>query len=227
MKRIIIASILTILTVVGLTNHSLQSKFGKPTAIIQQQPARAQAVFLTPATDAGPILVNADHPLPIDHAPAELVNLYDQKQRAFDLASSDILLEKQVFEAMDRMFVRARKDGVSGFIITSGYRTRERQREIYAESPAGIAALPGTSEHETGLAFDVTAMRGDGGFETTKQFDWLEKNCWSYGFILRYPADKEHITGISYEPWHYRYVGVDAALQMRNLNLTLEEYLEV
>ena len=182
-------------------------------------------------TEASPpgniLLVNANHPLPEESSP-DLVNLYDQKGRAFQLSASDISVDRQVFEAMNRMFTEAKRNGIKGFIVTSGYRTREEQQKIYDESPAGIAALPGTSEHETGLAFDVTCRRDDGGeFEKTAQFRWLSEHCWDFGFILRYPKGKIDITGIEYEPWHYRYVGVGAAQEMRDSGQTLEEYLGV
>ena len=123
------------------------------------------------------------------------------------------------------MFSAAEADNVNGFIITSGYRDYDRQAEIYAETEAGKAQQPGASEHQTGLAFDVTA-ENNGGFETTEQYAWIRVNAHKYGFIQRYPSNKSHITGISYEPWHYRYVGVQAATEIYENNLTLEEYLD-
>ena len=92
------------------------------------------------------------------------------------------------------------------------------------------SAYPGTSEHQTGLCLDfITAQMTalDTSFEETSAFEWLSKNAYRYGFILRYPKDKTEITGYSYEPWHYRYVGVDAAAAIWKNNLTLEEYLEM
>ena len=111
-------------------------------------------------------------------------------------------------------------------LLTSGYRSREAQQAIWDERQDDTVNRPGESEHESGLAFDVTAMNSQGGFETTEQFAWLEENCWDYGFIPRYPEDKEDVTGITYEPWHYRYVGVEAAQAMRASGETLEEYLD-
>ena len=90
--------------------------------------------------------------------------------------------------------------------------------------PPGKAQQPGASEHQTGLAFDVTVETGDG-FESTPQYAWLTQHAHEYGFIQRYPANKSAITGISYEPWHYRYVGVDAATRMWQSGQTLEEFL--
>ena len=144
------------------------------------------------------LLVNADHPLPDTYAPKELVNLYAQK-RHFLLANSSIELEKEAFEAANRMFKLAEDEDMNGFILTSGYRTREKQAELYAENTDGTAQRPGCSEHETGLAFDVTTRYDSGTFEDTAQFKWLIEHCWDFGFILRYPKEKTSITGIAYE----------------------------
>ena len=174
---------------------------------------------------AGPpvLLVNADHPLPEDYTPGELVNLYGQK-RHFLLAGSEIELAREAFEAADRMFLKAEEEDMNGFILTSGYRSRARQAELYAQQQDGTAQAPGCSEHETGLAFDVTARYDTGTFEDTPQFAWLQEHCWDFGFILRYPKGKEGVTGIAYEPWHYRYVGEEAARIIRQRGWTLEEY---
>ena len=171
----------------------------------------------------GILLVNEDNPLSADYVPEALVNLYEQKH-SFRLARSDIYVTRETYEAMEEMFAAAEADGVNGFIVTSGYRDYERQAEIYAESEPGYAQPPGASEHQTGLCFDVTTETSDG-FESTEQYAWLREHAHKYGFIQRYPANKAHITGISYEPWHYRYVGVTAATQIRNQDITLEEYV--
>ena len=169
------------------------------------------------------LLVNADHPLSPDYVPDELVNLYEMRH-SFRLSRSDIYLTYGTYLAAQEMFAAAESENVNGFYITSGYRSYERQKEVYAESRDGYAQKPGCSEHQTGLCFDVTA-ENVGGFENTPQYAWLRQNAWKYGFIQRYPANKAHITGISYEPWHYRYVGTEAAAYMHKNNLTLEEYL--
>lgn len=171
------------------------------------------------------LLVNAENPLPKNFRPENLVNLYAQQHRHFQLAKINIEVCKTVFEAMDVMFEAAMQDGVDGFIITSGYRSHEQQVEVFANSPDGIAAQPGTSEHEAGLAFDVTAY-GNENFELTPQFEWLSEHCSEYGFILRYPKGKEDITGVPFEPWHYRYVGTPYAKAIMDAGITLEEYLE-
>ena len=169
------------------------------------------------------LLVNDKHRLEADYVPEGLVNLY-QNRHSFRLASSDIYLTRETYEAAEQMFHAAEEQNVNGFIITSGYRSYERQAEVYAQSEPGKAQQPGASEHQTGLAFDVTTETS-GGFESTEQYAWLSQHAHEYGFIQRYPANKSSITGISYEPWHYRYVGVDAATRMRRTGQTLEEFL--
>ena len=172
------------------------------------------------------LLINDWNPLPDDFVIGKLVTLFEYKDRNFDLARSDIQLDKNVYDAADTMFAAMNQDGIDGVIISSGYRGREKQEELYNASSDGTVARPGHSEHETGLAFDVSVIGSFEGFDKTPQFEWLIKNCWDYGFILRYPKDKEDITGIVYEPWHYRYVGLPHSQAIRNQNITLEEYLE-
>lgn len=134
-----------------------------------------------------------------------------------------------------------------GPIITSSYRSITRQQEIFDERMAGYmaqgmseedayaltatsVAIPGTSEHQLGLAMDMTDAQynklDEGQMETPTQL-WLIENSWRYGFILRYPEGKSEITGIIYEPWHYRYVGKELAAELYELGLTMEEYLDM
>jgi len=169
------------------------------------------------------LLVNDDHRLSADYVPEALVNLYEQRH-SFRLASSNIYLTRETYEAMERMFAAAEADNVNGFIVTSGYRDYDRQAEIFAESEPGKAQEPGASEHQTGMAFDVTTETNSG-FESTQQYAWLCAHAHEYGFIQRYPANKSHITGISYEPWHYRYVGAEAAARIWRQGITLEEFV--
>ena len=169
------------------------------------------------------LLVNESHRLPADYVPEGLVNLYTQRH-SFRMASSEIYLTRQTYEAMEKMFHAAEEADMNGYIVTSGYRSYQRQQEVYAQSEPGKAQQPGASEHQTGLAFDVTVETNDG-FESTPQYAWLAQHAHEYGFIQRYPANKADVTGISYEPWHYRYVGVDAATRMHASGQTLEEFL--
>ena len=196
-----------------LSNHGIK---------ISDMPVQI-AIAQTASEDV--LLVNAVSPLPDGFSADDLVKLYGEK-RYFGLATSDIRLTREAFEAANDMFRKANQEGVKGFTITSGYRSEERQRELYENDKNGTAAKPGTSEHQTGLAFDVTTRHDGGGFEDTEQFRWLSENCWAFGFILRYPEGKEDITGFPYEPWHYRYVGVEIAREIHENGWTLEEYCE-
>ncbi|MBO4407632.1 MAG: M15 family metallopeptidase [Clostridia bacterium] len=180
------------------------------------------------------ILVNRQHPVPEDYDP-DIVTVPGRNVRG----------EKKAAEALRDMLSAGEKEGLR-FVVCSGYRTREDQRRLYlnqiqrrldggmtqseavAEAEA-VSALPGTSEHETGLAFDVVALSYqnlDEGYALTSEAAWLRAHAMEYGFILRYPPDKSGITGIAYEPWHYRYVGEKAAAEIAESGLALEEYVE-
>lgn len=138
-------------------------------------------------------------------------------------------------KALENMFNDAMKEGIN-LIAISGYRSYEYQQEVYDRSVAiegqeytnNYVAVPGTSEHQTGLVMDLLSdeyLSLDEGFENTRAFQWLKENMSNYGFILRYPKGKEDITGYDYEPWHLRYVGVDVAEEIMSKGITLEEYL--
>lgn len=190
---------------------------------------KQQLVLLTPQSTAptgrgAPLaLINREHPCP-SAPPDGLINLYAQKERGFALASSQIELTGETFQAAKAMFAAAARDGVEGFILSSGYRDRQAQQAEYEAQPT-LAALPGASEHESGTAFDVTAY-GHRDFTRTPQYAWLYDNCWDYGFILRYPSDKTQVTGTPAESWHYRYVGLPHSRIMGELGLCLEEYMD-
>jgi D-alanyl-D-alanine carboxypeptidase len=193
----------------------------KSTQPATANPPDSKKATTTPNT----LLVNSTHPLPNDYHPDDLVNLYTQEDRHFSLMSADIQVSKPVFTAMNKMFSAATQDGVKGFVITSGYRTRKEQKQLYRTTANGTAAKPGESEHETGLAFDVGAKEYTD-FDQSPQFEWISKHCADYGFILRYPKDREDVTGYPFEPWHYRYVGKKAAKAITGKGITLEQYHE-
>ena len=176
-----------------------------------------------------PLLVNPDHLIPDDYSPTVVS------------VGGNYKLESKAAAAWQDMQAAASRDGVSLWII-SAYRTLERQTELYQEKveeyknlgynegdakiEAGKwVAVPGTSEHCLGYAADLCSLEEN--FENSDQFAWLQKHCAEYGFILRYPKDKVDITKISYEPWHYRYVGSNHAQIIMSQGLCLEEYLEL
>ncbi len=179
------------------------------------------------------ILVNRDFILPDGYMP-ELEN-------AVEGDYSDQKLDYRVAPYYNAMYQAALDDGVE-LVPISGYRSVERQTrnfenkiqkyidEGYSEieatqMAAKIILPPGTSEHNAGLAMDICSLYES--FEDTEEFEWLSENAADYGFILRYPEDKQDITKIIYEPWHWRYVGVEAAREMKASGECLEEYLGV
>ena len=135
-------------------------------------------------------------------------------------------------EAFNKMKQSAQAQGIS-LKIVSGYRSYQTQQaiyqrnvQIYGEEVANtFSAKPGQSEHQTGLAFDVNSTRWN--FKDTVEAKWLADNCDEYGFIIRYPENKQEKTGYVYEPWHVRYVGKDLAKQIKESGLCLEEYLGI
>ena len=161
----------------------------------------------------------------------------NMKCKEMELRNGSII-DRRIYEDLQNMFDDARYAGFDPE-VTSGYRSRKKQQQLfddkkkefknqgYSNRKAEEAALqwvaePGYSEHETGFAVDINEIGGN----SQSLYKWLEQNCSKYGFILRYPAEKTDITGIEYEPWHFRYVGHDAAEYITANGLTLEEYLE-
>lgn len=179
------------------------------------------------------ILVNSSHKL--DEAYVESIPLTQLKNGQS--------IDSRCYPELQQMMDECRAQGYSP-IICSSYRTHEKQQELFnqqiqiymndgmdrqkaEEKTAKSVAIPGTSEHELGLAVDITDIAEQkivSGMEEQPVQQWLMKNCWKYGFILRYPEDKADITGIVYEPWHYRYVGKEAAKYIYSNQITLEEY---
>ncbi len=154
----------------------------------------------------------------------------------------------EVAQQLRKMFAAAKEDGYS-LVIVSGYRTKERSEVLYnnkvaqlkaegysekdaLEEAARWIAPPGTSEHHTGLAADIVQAGYftkhsslNWVFDEYPEFEWLYEHCAEYGFILRYPKDKQDVTKITYEPWHYRYVGVEHAKKIMESGVCLEEYV--
>lgn len=176
---------------------------------------------LTAVEDAV-VLVNADHPLPDRFRAPDLVPLVDKVA----VADSGVMVAAEVERPLRKLFAAARKAGLKNLYVASGYRTADEQRELWDQADdRSYVQPPGHSEHETGLAVDLADLKvGEDKFGESKAGRWLAKNAWRYGFILRYPAGKEDITGISYEAWHYRYVGKAVAKACHQRNLALEEY---
>lgn len=173
------------------------------------------------------MLVNSRYRIPDDYS-VELIRLSNGEQ-----------VDSRIYPDLQEMFDDARGDGYNLF-VRAGYRSGEDQEDLmedkietyrqegYSQREAEReaekwVAKPGTSEHELGLAVDINA---EGQTDGNRLYQWLAEHSWKYGFILRYPAEKEEITGIDYEPWHFRYVGKQAAKEMYEKDLCLEEYVQ-
>lgn len=183
------------------------------------------------------VIVNKNIYLPRDYKPKDLV--YPNVPFLFEERIEKRQMRQEAATALERMFAGAKKDGI-GLSGVSAYRPYYAQQVLFEkyvrrdgyEKAKTYSALPGTSEHQTGLAIDVS---GDDGacavsscFGYKKEAQWLAKHSVEYGFIVRYPKGKEHITGYKYEPWHMRYVGPSAmAKDMKSRGITLEEYFGV
>lgn len=184
-------------------------------------------------------LVNVDHPLDSTYLPQDLVSV--ENTRKDGRATQQLRL--YAAKALEALFIEMESAGYTDVTVTSGYRSYsyqnvlfDQQLQIYSylgedgayEKAATIVNPPGSSEHQSGLCLDMhnISTGADVSFGETEQFEWLRDNCWKFGFILRYPEDKTDITGISYEPWHYRYVGRYHAQKIYEMGMCLEEYCE-
>jgi len=181
-------------------------------------------------------IVNKKRPLPSNYVPSDLVVPGVKLRLA---ASEEQMHIRKVAEPdLVAMFNAATKDGVQ-LVFGSGYRSYALQKQFYDSYVAkdGVAAAdrysarPGTSEHQTGLAFDVTSASGkchlEICFENTPEGQWVKSHAHEYGFIIRYQNGTESITGYQYEPWHLRYVGRDLATEINKTNLTLEQFFNL
>ena len=175
------------------------------------------------------LVVNTEKAIPADYVP-----------KLAEVASSGIYLDYRVAPYYNEMYTAAKKDGIT-LTPFSGYRSYARQQRNYnnlvdkymsqynlsradaAKKAATVILPPGTSEHNLGLAMDVCNTNSS--FSSQKEYKWLMQHAHEYGFILRYTADKQSITGIIPEPWHWRYVGVEHAKKIKDSGLCLEEYL--
>jgi zinc D-Ala-D-Ala carboxypeptidase len=178
------------------------------------------------------VLVSKSHPIPEDYAPSDIV-IPDVLTR-LDKSNNERSVRSDISQAVVELFEAAKNDGFE-LLIGSGYRPASLQ-SIYFYSLANsigevaankVIARPGQSEHQTGLAIDISTASYecylDNCFAYTSGGEWLMKNAYKYGFILRYPEGKEGVTGYMYESWHYRYVGKDLAGAIYQSGLTLDE----
>ena len=172
------------------------------------------------------MLVNTENTLDASYEPPEIAKLDDNQ----------CPVDARIADALTAFAEAARAEGLPVY-LSSGYRPYSEQQYLYqrkigqgysAEEAAKIVAVPGTSEHQTGLCCDITDYyheMKDSSLENTDTYKWMKEHCQEFGFIVRYPNDKQDVTKIIYEPWHFRYVGVEAATYIMENNLCLEEFL--
>lgn len=172
------------------------------------------------------LLVNKEYALHKSGISKDIVNLSEHQElvQGYGLLDNTIRLSEQVTEKFSAMIQAAAKQDVRHFVISSGYRDNAEQQQLYKEKGADYALPPGHSEHNLGLSLDIGSTQME--MSRAPEGEWLQEHAWDYGFVLRYPEDKTDITGIQFEPWHFRYVGLPHSKIMRDKNFTLEEYLE-
>lgn len=184
------------------------------------------------------VLVNGSHEYKFPVS-ADMVNVYSEKNSSYKISTDKITLERMALEALNRM--AADFEAVSGkhdLIVVSGARSYEEQLDLYSarveqygiENAKKYVASPGCSEHHTGLGFDMSVYTDDGiamKLNEAPEYSWITEHAWEYGIVRRYDSSKMHITGITGEDWHFRYVGRPHAWYMTSNNLCLEEYIEL
>ncbi|UDK96310.1 VanY-A/VanY-F/VanY-M family D-Ala-D-Ala carboxypeptidase [Lysinibacillus sphaericus] len=172
------------------------------------------------------LLVNSNYPVHNKSIKSDSINLYarDELVKGYRLFNSEIYLSEDIASKFSDMVLDAGKDGVSSFLITSGFRGFDEQTKLYEEMGSNRALPAGYSEHNLGLSLDVGSTQGK--MEVAPEGEWIAENAWKYGFTLRYPEGKTDITGIMNEPWHIRYVGLPHSVIMKEKNFVLEEYLD-
>jgi D-alanyl-D-alanine carboxypeptidase len=185
------------------------------------------------------VLVNSEAPYQIPEN-QKITAVYDEKTGDYFVRDKTVKIDGSIMENLNGMmsgFVDA--TGKKDVNVVSGYRSYVEQQELYEESlaengaeyTASFLAQPGCSEHHTGLAVDFSIFHIDSGdseeFNGTGEYAWFDEHSWSYGFIRRYAEEKAEFTGVSDEPWHFRYVGIPHAYYMMENSLCLEEYIEL
>lgn len=233
MKKFLVCSLFLLLLVVGVNwaiilfeqdqfdvNYSNERRY---------ETKKVKTIKVVPSKEVHKgdlLLVNKEYAVHEDGIMKDIVNLGEQG----DLTDGIVLLDrntylsKRVAKKFKIMIKDAADDGVNRFVISSGYRDLEKQEQLYKEHGADYALPAGYSEHNLGLSLDIGSTEKE--MKNAEEGKWLQKNAWKYGFILRYPSNKTGVTGIQYEPWHFRYVGLPHSVIMYENDWVLEEYLD-
>lgn len=171
------------------------------------------------------LIVNTNHHLDKTYHPQDLKSVSESNIKYIKRENEDISLKKVVLENLEMMIHDMSRSSLE-VVVYSGYRSYDKQVQVFNATPEkNEVAIPGYSEHQTALAVDIATLETGLtiNFSYTKEYLWLLNNSYNYGFILRYPQNKESITGYNFESWHFRYVGKHAAM-IKN-QISLEEYL--
>lgn len=253
-RRLIVASVLSVILIVGSFTALLATGAGSGGAEATAEAEPAASVAPTPSPSPSP-----HRPSPaVTPSPEPVAPAFDRNARSIDDPSSiwvvvdklrplqpadyepadlvsvpvahtwEPMLRKEAADAVVAMFAAASQEAGLSLASNSSYRSYGAQQNIYVGDDE-LTARPGFSEHQTGLAIDVGAESGvcslDVCFADTPEGQWVRDNAHRFGFIMRYPADKQAVTGYQFEPWHFRYVGTDLAAEMREQGITtLEEF---
>jgi zinc D-Ala-D-Ala carboxypeptidase len=209
MKKLIV---LLFVIIIGIWGYDLFQSDDSPSSSIQA----------TSINEGNLILINQFYAMHESAIPTDLI--YAVQHINYSAVSDPSLeLSKRLIKPLNSMLKEANKQGITHFEINSGYRDFETQQTLYNEFGFNIALPAGHSEHHLGLAVDIGSTKGPMGL--SEEGVWLAQNAWRYGFILRYPEGKTDITGISFEPWHFRYVGLPHSEILFHEQWVLEEYL--
>lgn len=218
-------------TLDDLLEHHDHEGLGYHSDFVNQEPVMSVEELTFDSSDWKLTLINKQHPIS---------ESYDFKLGTF---TSGMRCDERVIEDLLLMMQAAKAEGMN-LVVRSPYRTSDHQEDNFNDrirsymrqglsymeaykTTSRVITVPGCSEHEVGLALDITSdsyIPLEQGFADTKEGKWLAEHCSEYGFVLRYPEGKEYITSIEYEPWHFRYVGREAAAVMKEENLCLEEF---
>lgn len=241
----ILLFIFTVLFMISIYAHFFYEKPAQKEEVIAQTPTPSPTSSSVPSTiepldtkftDKNSLLcyVSQTRPLPSDFVPSSLATPH------LPSTGSIIEIQEEAGKKAQEMLAQAKREGYELF-VSAGYRSYKNQEELYnnrvslvGEAKAKLTVeAPGCSEHQLGLAIDITddpsgsVQTSD--FEQKDSAKWLFEHAHEYGYILRYPKEKETITGLSYQPWHFRYIGVEEATKMyeTDKNITFEEYYQI
>jgi len=235
---------ITVFAIIFTNGCSKPAEHNSPPIIIQDLPpdtfllergAAVQEAFNYQDITAVTVLVNKQNGLPANYTPPDLVEV--NIPFTFQEKAEKRMLRKEAALHLEELFAAAKENGIILYGV-SGYRSYLTQKYLFEyftrrdgseEKANQISARPGESEHQSGLAMDVSCQSVNFGliesFGRTPEYEWLKDNAHLFGFIIRYPQGKEHITEYSYEPWHLRYVGTELAASLYDNRMTYEEYL--